>query len=82
MTGMLNKAYAEAVYSAMVALNNVSGRIRVQFDLKDRTTLYVQENDTGGVTAHIWDAPGNRLGDSAECYEDQHAFAAAYGLDN
>lgn len=65
---ILNQAQAEAVYSAMCALNNIGGRI-------DARIGYTRVNET--VSAGILvTAPDH----STEQYNDQAAFAAAYGL--
>lgn len=70
---ILSRAQAEAVYSAMCALNNVGARL-------DKTTLaggelYASENDAGRVLVNSLEA-----GD--EAHASQYAFATAYGLNS
>lgn len=77
----LNPAQAEAVYTAMVALNNVWARAHVRIDLEDGQTLHVREHEDETIQVFIGDARGNKCGGSFEQYENQNAFAAAYGLD-
>lgn len=70
MSKILSQAQAEAVYSAMVALNNVSGRI-------EKTLIgrvVVTETHSGVVTV---DDPDR---DVSAAYDNQADFAAAYGL--
>lgn len=67
---ILNQAQAEAVYDAMCALNNVSGVAgRIQIG-----NIVV----TSGREVVTVDDP---VRDVTEAYENQAAFAAAYGLD-
>lgn len=74
---ILNPAQAEAVYSAMCALNNVGGLVRIDFERGDLT---VQEHHTSGKVTVV------RLVDTAarqefESYASQAAFAVAYRVD-
>lgn len=70
---ILNKAQAEAVYSAMRALNNVGGRLEeVRLDDANHA-LQVTERQKGAVQV-IRDFR------TAEHYDSQAAFATAYGL--
>lgn len=73
MALILNQAQAEAVYSAMCALNNVGGRIDVLIPNPGGVIVQVQEMQHG----EVWVFFGS-LG--SENYADQSAFAAAYGL--
>lgn len=69
---ILNKSQAEAVYSAMAALNNLG-----------TVYLFKVEYPTYGVRAAIGDPVTVRGGEDSyeiETYADQAAFAAAYGL--
>lgn len=68
---ILNQSQAEAVYSAMRALNNVSGRVFATMG-DQRVT---EANGCVTVFEYLdgqWE-PGER-------YDSQAAFAAAYGL--
>lgn len=65
---ILNQSQAEAVYSAMCALNNVGMRI----DANIRATRVV-EGPGGGVVVFGYAQP-------TEQYANQSAFATAYGL--
>lgn len=77
MSKILTQAQAEAVYSAMCALNNVGARVQV-FGL-DADGLEVRERANGCVV--IGYLVGNaRRGTVLESHADQSAFATAYGL--
>lgn len=65
---ILNKSQAEAVYSAMCALNNVAGRL----DCTVQEITNVRESVIGTVYV--------KSGKLLESHTDQNAFAAAYGL--
>jgi hypothetical protein len=72
---ILNQSQAEAVYSAMCALNNVGAEMLVQF------TGYPRAQDHIGIDA----SDGSvriRVGmcGDFEGYQNQAAFATAYGL--
>ena len=69
MTRILNQAQAEAVYSAMCALNNVGATVRVVFE---REPIEVYELKKGLVQVC---GP-----ESIERHDNQAAFATAYGL--
>lgn len=83
MAKMLNPAQAEAMYSAMVALNNVGGRLHAMIDLEDENVqyLHVVEYEDKSVWVFVGSATGHRAGGSYEKYDDWNAFAAAYELD-
>lgn len=81
MQSVLNQAQAEAVYSAMVALNNISARAHVRIDLEEGAMLHACEYEDGSVQVFIGDALGNRTGGSIEQFDSQYAFAKAYGVD-
>ena len=81
MLNIMNQAQAEAVYSAMVALNNVSGRAHVRIDLSDNAVLHAAEYEDGTVQVFIGDAIGNRAGGAFEQFSSQNDFAKAYGFD-
>lgn len=63
----LNEAQAEAVYSAMCALNNVGGFLRTNID-----DLRI-EDDGNGIRIM-------QCLRTVESHADQNAFATAYGL--
>lgn len=74
---ILNQSQAAAVYSAMCALNNVSGRIKAQFgDVSDDGVNVFEELDgsVNVVRVRHYDVL------EAERYASQAAFATAYGL--
>lgn len=76
---ILNQSQAAAVYSAMCALNNVSGRIKAQFgDVSDDGVNVFEELDgsVNVVRVRHYDVL------EAEHYASQAAFAAAYGLNS
>ena len=66
---ILTQAQAEAVYSAMCSLNNVSGRIDAHISSAGRVVECA--NGVVLVTAY---------GKQSEDYSSQSAFATAYGL--
>ncbi len=68
MSKILNKSQAEAVYSAMCALNNVSGRVDAQMP-----SGRVVEGANGVILVTAYGRP-------SEDYGNQAAFATAYGL--
>ena len=69
---ILTKSQAEAVYSAMCALNNVSMFIGAEIRELGRLVT-VREDAMGRI--HVEDLPALR-----ELHADQSAFATAYGL--
>jgi len=78
---VLTTAQAQAVYAAMVALNNVGGTIKVTLPLgrgnaPARDCIRVFEDDGMVKVNRIEDF----VIDSREAYDNQAAFAAAYGL--
>jgi len=70
---ILSQVQAKAVYSAMCALNSVSGRVNCIFGL-----TCVIERDDGNVSVMQAFEPGNWV--TMEQYENQAAFADDYGL--
>lgn len=74
---ILNQAQAEAVYSAMCALNNIAclgGSVNLPADsARDAVSVYW---DDAMIEVKVG-ALGSR---KREVYESQHAFATAYGL--
>lgn len=68
---ILTATQAQAVYSAMCALNNVGARISVEVECANAL-----ENGDGSIS--VW--PDWGMSDEQEVYESQAAFAAAYGL--
>ncbi len=81
MTKIMNQAQAEAVYSAMVALNNVAGRVHIRIDLEDNAVLHARENEDDTVQVFVGDAIGNPGGGAFEQFGSQNDFAKAYGFD-
>lgn len=82
-TKILTQAQAEAVYSAMCVLNNVSGKIKVTLPragwsfIGDGSFIKVFEDDEGFVK--IRSTLNHSLVED-EFFPDQSAFATAYGL--
>jgi hypothetical protein len=77
---ILNKAQAEVVYRAMATLNNVSGIIDVRLPV-GRIDTYIrvrQEIMSDDVIVSVTSSGATR---GHEQYEDQSAFAMAYGLE-
>lgn len=72
---ILTAAQAQAVYSAMCALDNISVNFDTMWRADDGESVRITENKYG-VLVH----KGGEQGVS-EHYADQAAFAAAYGLD-
>ena len=70
---MLTQAQAEAAYTAMCALNNVSSRLMATFEEK----LRVVERPSGGI--YVLEMLQGEWSPS-ERYDDQAAFATAYSL--
>lgn len=78
-TRILNQAQAEAVYSAMCALKNVSAEFDVTFGTPDDGINVYEYTRNGASKVHVHRmSMGTVIGD--EGYSDQTAFAAAYGL--
>lgn len=73
MTKILNQAQAEAVYSAMCALNNIGGQ------LSQVRAGFVRVVEHGAGHFVVSDERG-RL--ESEVYDNQSAFATAYGLNS
>ena len=74
---VLNPAQAEAVYSAMCALNNVGGRCHVKAE-----AFEAQERKNGSVLIFSFatDAEGEVTAMAEEVYASQSDFATTYGL--
>lgn len=73
MALILNQSQAEAVYSAMCAMNEVGGKID-RIDLEG-SEVRVRENTAGRVFVESMER-------GEEAYFDQSDFATAYGLDH
>lgn len=73
---ILNQAQAEAVYSAMCALNNVGGLVAIDMNSGD---LRVQQHHTSGKVCVTDLSPAPRR-PNFESHASQAAFAYAYGL--
>jgi hypothetical protein len=67
---ILNQAQAEAVYTAMCALNNLGSIWLLKIDTPE---FFAKEEETSGIVFR--DADGNR-----ETHANQAAFAKAYGF--
>lgn len=79
MSLILTKPQAEAVYSAMCALNNAGGKVDVTFGTPDDGINVYQYKWRASGKVYVYRmSRGAVMGD--ECYADQSAFAAAYGL--
>jgi hypothetical protein len=76
-TKLLTQAQAEAVYSAMCALNNVGGKVKAEFDNPKGYHTAVFENAFKYVT--VVESYFHRK-TNEEAYTSQAAFAEAYGL--
>lgn len=81
-TKILNKTQAEAVYSAMCALNNVSHTyLRTNFDAPHGNRISVHETGEGvAVRLHTFQGNPVEQIEGSEEYASQAAFATAYGL--
>lgn len=86
-TLILNTSQAEAVYSAMCALNNVSGALWCRMPIgKGEEWADVRQDDRGAI--HIGKGPLRRFDPiesvvtigPREYHADQNAFSTAYGL--
>lgn len=75
-TKILNQAQAEAVYSAMCHLNNVSGQISAQIGTGDATLTIADYGTDAGIKVSSL----GRNGVDHEWHANQSAFATAYGL--
>lgn len=73
---LLSKPQAEAVYSAMCALNNVGGRVLAFIPLGGGHVATVRERAAG----YVWIEAEGFGGINEELHDSQSAFAAAYGL--
>jgi|GEM_PF-1799904 len=81
-TKILTQAQAEAVYSAMCALNNVGGTVKATLPAIGLPAA------TSGTYIRAWEDDGHikvirsvrHTREADEFYEDQAAFATAYGL--
>lgn len=69
---ILNPSQAEAVYSALCALNNVSG---LSMEVTLPSDIEVRFGEGGGVAVS-----SRAVGANPERYATQAAFAAAYNL--
>ena len=71
---ILNQAQAEAVYSAMCALNNVSAKVKVNLPIGGGLGIRVNENlGVIYITGEGWCS-------GRETYSNQAEFATAYKL--
>lgn len=79
---ILTQAQAEAVYSAMCALNNVSHTyFRTNFGAPNDKRISVAEVDEG-ISIKLYAFQGNPVEqtEAEEVYDNQADFATAYGL--
>lgn len=79
---ILNQAQAEAVYSAMCAMNNVGGRIDAAMPAGGGTGARVRETVHGQILVAGEFRGEAHGGPWKELYDNQHAFANAYGLNS
>lgn len=77
---ILSQAQAEAVYSAMCALNNIGARIDTKVPMGGGIGTRVWEGIAGHVLVDGEFRGEPTAGLNRETYSDQAAFAAAYGL--
>ena len=83
MSKILTQAQAEAVYSAMCALTNVGGTVKVTLP------IHALPVATSGEYIRAWEDDGHiqvvrcvrHTREADEFYENQAAFATAYDLD-
>ncbi|MDX9971914.1 MAG: hypothetical protein RBU21_02880 [FCB group bacterium] len=75
----LTLAQAEAVYDAMIALNDVSGRVQATIPIGDGADLRVFEKESGEVHVVL---VAEHIAQKWRVYDDQHAFAVAHGLED
>lgn len=76
---ILNKEQAEAVYSAMCAMNNVFGHIeRMTLLSRKNEKLTIERRGPCGLKVHVWRDFAKH--DEVEQYARQADFAEAYGL--
>lgn len=76
---LLNEPQAEAVYSAMVALNNVGGKISARLEDSAISARHITvTEDVTGVFVSLFIRGAHHL---SERYTDQNAFAKAYNLE-
>ena len=76
---ILTQAQAEAVYSAMCALNNVGGILHTRIKATPGAFIHVNKLPSGHMQLWPGDAGGNPTG-PLESHHNQAAFATAYGL--
>lgn len=74
---ILNQSQADAVYSAMCALNNVGGRVDTRFVNGMASVIEVRDRADRGVIVLFQTGGATR---DIEKHINQAAFAAAYGL--
>lgn len=70
---ILNKSQAEAVYTAMCYLNNVSGKIAVSFAGNIEVSEYLGKIYVSKISKTPFE-------NKEEIYENQNAFREAYGI--
>lgn len=77
-TKILTQAQAEAVYSAMCALNNVGAELKATIYTRDSAGDYMRVYQDGG-SVKVVDVIRHSI-ETKEHYDNQSAFAAAYGM--
>lgn len=77
---ILNQSQAEAVYSAMCALNNVGGRVDARIPEDGAVVTRVCDTLSGEIHISIENRIVLGSSEIVELHEDQSAFATAYGL--
>lgn len=78
-TQILTQAQAQVVYSAMSVLNEAGAKVDVTFGTPDDGIQVCEYKWPGSRNVYVY---GMHMGVVMrdECYADQPAFAAAYGL--
>ena len=74
---LLNDSQAQAVYSAMVALNNINARLDAHIEQTRNVVLRVNQNWLGAVVVTY--SYGGTVRES-EIHADQNAFMNAYAM--
>lgn len=74
---ILNKAQAQEVCNAMIALNNINARIEVIIPIENSTErIQIKEDAYGKISIEFLLANWKQK----ELYENQSAFFGAYGI--
>lgn len=76
---ILKETQADAIYRAMVAMNNVYGIIETRVPVSTTAIAVVKEQINDGIIVVTLQSGGAIR--AMESYENQNAFAKAYGLE-